>query len=81
METIFDHKPTAAELDEFGLEDLASQKHYIDSIDADTALGDIAQLYYERGDEATGGKYEALLPVDVAWRMFPPADCLNSTSG
>ena len=81
METIFDHKPTAAELDEFGLEDPVTQQRYIDTIDADTALGDVAQLYYERGDEATGTKYEERLPADVAWRMFPPADCLDSTPG
>ncbi len=52
FETIFDFKPTEAELDYFlgRGEDRETQEEYLEFMTADGAYGDIYHLLYDRGD-------------------------------
>jgi hypothetical protein len=62
METIYDHKVTAAELKELGIID---RETYLSVVDEDSANSDIAALLFLRGDNAAANKYADKLPLDM----------------
>lgn len=68
MENLFDHAPTATELEDLvGTSSITREIHESLHLSADTENGYLARLFMMRGDDATAGKFLERIP-DAGYR-------------